>query len=592
MCGIFGYRGNKQTAGQIVVKGLKRLDYRGYDSWGVGILSGKSLSVKKQVGTISDVKNLSLPSGRTAIAHTRWATTGAVTKANAHPHWSTDKSFILAQNGIVENFAELKKDLIAKKYSFVSETDTEVIVRLIEKNLKIEKNYTEAVRKAFLQLEGRNTIIVLNNKGEIYAARNGSPLVVGINTKTREIFLSSDTLSFAPYVDRMIVLDNYQMIVIDQDGEIKMLNIKSGKRSPYKLEKISINTDKIDKEGFDHFMIKEIHETPYIIKQIINQDEQLISAFGRVIRRVHNVYVIGSGTAGFASAQIAFYFRIFGQVNAISLVGADARSYYHLFQKDDLIIAPSQSGETADVIEVLEFAKRKGMKIASIVNMPGSMITRMSDYPFMANAGPEICVMSTKVFSSQIAWGYLVAKSIQGKIQEGKKNLETLRTKIQKYLGNKKNHLILKKLAAKLSKKEHIFLLGKYQNFPIVCEGMVKIIEGAYKHAHALPAGDLKHYAITLVEKGVPVIVAISNDIVKNDMITAINEVRLRGAEVVAIGHDKQENYDWFIPMEDAGETDAIANVIPLQLLAYYMAVKLGNNVDKPRNIAKSVTVK
>jgi glucosamine--fructose-6-phosphate aminotransferase (isomerizing) len=214
----------------------------------------------------------------------------------------------------------------------------------------------------------------------------------------------------------------------------------------------------------------------------------------------------------------------------------------------------------------------------------------MSDFPFMCNAGPEICVMSTKVFVSQIAWGYLLGKSVQGKYQEGIKNLVNLEGIVSKYLKNNNNDL--KKIAKHLAAKKDIFLLGKYQNLAIINEGMVKLIEGTYKHAHAVPAGDLKHYAITLMEKGVPVIVVVSNDQVKNDLSTAINEVRLRGAEVIAIAHEKQDNFDFYIPIVNSGETDAIGNIIPLQLLAYYMAVKLGNNVDKPRNIAKSVTVK
>jgi len=592
MCGIFGYKGNKQNAGQIVVEGLKRLDYRGYDSWGVGVVSKGSLVVKKQVGKISDVGNLDLPSSNTAIAHTRWATTGAVTQINAHPHTSSDGSFILAQNGIVENFVELKKSLAEKKYKFISETDTEVIVRLIEESLKTEKKHLDAIRQAFLKLEGRNTIILLNNAGEIYAARNGSPLVVGINSKTDEIFLSSDTLSFAPYADQMIVLENNQMVFIDNDKKIKLFDIKSGHPHEYKIERLTIHASKIDKEGYDHFMLKEIYDTPYVIRQIINQDSKKIAEFAQVIKAAKHVYVIGSGTAGFASAQIAFYLRILGKINAISLVGADARSYYNMFQKDDLIIAPSQSGETADVIEVLEFAKEIGMKIASIVNMPGSMITRMSDFPFMCNAGPEICVMSTKVFSSQISWGYLIAKAVQGEFEEGIKNLTVLAATINEYLADTNNLNILKSLAEKLSEKQHIFLLGKYQNLAIINEGMVKMIEASYKHAHAVPAGDLKHYAITLMEKGVSVIVVVSNDMIKNDINTSIDEVRLRGAEVTAVAHNKQENYDFYIPVKDTKETDAIGNIIPLQLLAYYMAVKLGNNVDKPRNIAKSVTVK
>jgi len=593
MCGIFGYKGIQNNAGEIVIEGLKRLDYRGYDSWGVGVATGTDIKVIKDIGKIGDVADFAkLPPSHFAIAHTRWATTGSVTKINAHPHLSSDKSFALAQNGIVENFEELKEELQNKNYKFISETDTEVIVRLIEEEQKSHKSFMMAMRSAFLRLHGRNTIIVLCQDGTIYAARNGSPLVLGINTKTKDIYLSSDTLSFAPYVDKLIVVDNNQMVTVNNQQQIEIIDAQNGKQLHYQLEDMMLKADKIDKEGYDHFMLKEIHETPYVIRQIINQDKVPLHQFADVVKSAKHVYIIGSGTAGFAASQIAFYLRVYGGVNAVSLVGADARSHYTIFQKGDLMIAPSQSGETADVIEVLEYAKDKGLKIASIINMPGSIITRMSDYPFMCNAGPEICVMSTKVFSSQIAWGYLLAKTVQGEYEKGKNNLEILATKSDTYLNNSQIIQQIVKLADNLASKEDIFILGKYQNLAIINEAMVKIIEGTYRHAHAIPAGDLKHYAITLMEKGVPVIAIVSDDIVKNDVITSINEVRLRGAHVIAIAHGNHTNYDYYIEAIDSQETDAIGNIIPLQLLAYYMAVKLGNNIDKPRNIAKSVTVK
>lgn len=279
-------------------------------------------------------------------------------------------------------------------------------------------------------------------------------------------------------------------------------------------------------------------------------------------------------------------------MHAVSLIGAEASDYYHLFTKDDVIIAPSQSGETADVLEALEHARSKKTKIASLVNMPGSMITRMSDYPFMSMAGPEICVMSTKIFVSQIAWGYLLAKTVQGNYSEGKRNLQSLVRVMSDYLHSKNVLTQIKSLADRLKQSKHIFLLGKAQNLQIVKEGMVKLVEGSYIHAHALPAGDLKHYAITLMEPGVSVIVVISNDEVKEDVLNAVNEVNARGASVIGISPANHERFTFHLQVSDLGETSAILTILPLQLLAYYLAVALGNNVDKPRNIAKSVTVK
>lgn len=591
MCGIYAYRG-QQNASDVILNGLKRLDYRGYDSWGVGVVNNNTISIEKNVGKVDDIIHpLSLPSSTVGIGHTRWATHGAVTQVNAHPHYSTDKSFILAQNGIVENYEELKKMLVAKGYQFITQTDTEVIVRLIEDIHKEEKNLLSAVRNAFLLLQGRNTIIILTKNGEMIAARNGSPLVIGINQKMKELYLSSDTLSFAPYVNKMVVVENGQLVYSQTKNDFQIYEISTNNEVKYVLEDMKMKNSVVDKAGFDHFMLKEIYENPAVIKQLTTQDKIIYEKLSQAIITSHRVYCIGSGTAGIAAAQVAFYLRAYAGVNAISIVGADAQEYYNLFNKDDLIIAPSQSGETADVLEVLEVAKKKGVKIASYVNMPGSMITRMSDYRFMAEAGPEICVMSTKVFISQLAWGYLVAKSIQNH-EEGSRNLIDLSQKMYAYINEEKNHQDIKNLAKILAEKKDIFLLSKYQNFQIVKEGMVKIIEASYHHAHAIPAGDLKHYAITLMENGVPVIAVLSNDPVKSDIINAVNEVKARGATIIGIGPEKHESFDYYLPVPDTSETSAIMNVVPLQLLAYYLAVEMGNNVDKPRNIAKSVTVK
>ncbi len=586
MCGIFGYVGPK-NAPEIILEGLKRLEYRGYDSWGIAV-TADVISVNKQIGAIGDLDKLaSLPPSSAGIGHTRWATHGAITQPNAHPHSSTDKSFVLAQNGIVENYQKLKKELIKKGYKFESETDTEVIVRLIEDKRGSKDDLQEAVREAFLELEGRNTIIVLTKDGQIISCRNGSPLVIGNNKE--EMFFSSDTLSFAPYSNSVLVVENGQMVC--WNGKLEVRDIKTNKSLPVHFEKINFKSSKVDKEGYDHFMLKEISESPYVINQVINQVEDIIS-LAKVTNLAKNIYTVGAGTAGIAASQIAFYLRVYSKTAAISLTAADALDYFDLFEAGDLIITPSQSGESADVLEVLEKAKERQVKIASYVNMPGSTMSRMSDYKLMSNAGPEICVMSTKVYTSQIAFGYLLAKAISGKEKEGVINLKGLAKEIENYLDSGANHDLIKGLAKKLALEKHIFLLGKYQNLNIVKEGMIKIIEGSYIHAHGMPAGDLKHYAITLMEKGVPVIVAVSEDKARTDVINAVSEVRARGAWVVGISSKAHDSFDYHIPVPETGETSAIMNIIPLQLLAYYMASELGNNVDKPRNIAKSVTVK
>lgn len=598
MCGIFGYIGNK-NASEIVMTGLKRLEYRGYDSWGIAVIDTDieehhpdRIKVTKKVGSIGDYSdNLNLPFSFFGIGHTRWATHGSVNEVNAHPHYSTDRSFVLAQNGILENFEILKKKLIEKGYQFKSQTDTEVIVRLIEDKLKTIPDLKTALQSAFLKMEGRNTIILITNKGQIIAARNGSPLVIGKNDDTGELFLSSDTLSFAPFASKVIVIDNGELVEVS-DNHVRISDIKTGEEIQKTFEQIDFETQIIDKEGFEHFMLKEIFDSPYVIRTLANQPKQDYIKLAEAIKSADKVYTIGSGTAGVAASQIAYFLRYFGHVDATGLVGADATEYLPLITLRDLIIAPSQSGETADVLEVLEQLKDKGVKIATFVNMPGSTMSRISDYKFLSQAGPEICVMSTKVFVSQIAWGYLLSKTVEGSWENGAENLKDLAVKLEEYLKTEDNLTNIKSLADYLKDKKDIFLLAKGQNYQIIREGMIKLIEGSYKHAHAIPSGDLKHYAITLMEDGVPVLAVTSNDSVQSDVRNAINEVKARGAQVIGISPKQLPNLDFYLPVPDTGETSSILNVIPLQLLAYFIAVKLKNNVDKPRNIAKSVTVK
>ena len=590
MCGIFGYVGERRDATEAVMEGLRRLDYRGYDSWGVAVLDASEIKVEKQVGVVSKERP-TLPGATVGIGHTRWATHGKVSVPNAHPHYASEKSFVLAHNGIVENVDALRKQLKEDGYEFHSETDTEAIVRLVEKKRKTTKSLEEAVRRAFKELLGRNTIIVLADNGDIIAARNGSPLVLGESGDKRELYFSSDVFSFAPHVSDILVLNNGEMAVC-RGQRFTIIDIATGKKIKPGFEKNMLKDVSVDKGGYTHFMEKEIREAPFVIQQVVGEEDAKYKKLAAAIKKARNVYCIGSGTAGAAAAQTAYYLREFAGVNAKELIGAEANEYRPLIGKGDILLAPSQSGETADVLEILEYAKSKKASIASQVNMPGSMMTRLSDYAFMANAGPEICVMSTKIFVSQIAWGYLVAKAAQGKLADGKKNLLAAARAIEKMLADEKYVDEIRVLANMLSKKEHIFLLGKGQNMQIMKEGMVKIIEGSYKHAHAIPAGDLKHYAITLMEAGVPVIVAISNDAVKADVLNAVHEVSARGAEVLGLAPENHDGFAQCLHVPDTKETSAIVNVIPLQLLAYHMAVKLGNNVDKPRNIAKSVTVK
>lgn len=589
MCGIFGYVGSSREAPGAVMEGLKKLEYRGYDSWGVATLGSGGIEIEKKVGMVAEYP-LSIQ-GETAIGHTRWATHGAVTNANAHPHYASDRSFALAHNGIVENTDTLRAQLQKKGYTFVSQTDTETIVYAIEEKRKKTKNLTDAVRSAFKELAGRNTILVLADDGLVVGARNGSPMVVGLGAGKNEIYFSSDVLSFSTHVKSVVVLENGQMATTRGNG-LEVFDISSGKKVKFIVEKNAIIGASPDKGAYPHYMIKEIMESPFTVRAVSKQKDADLRKLAHAIKKARKVFTIGSGTAGAAAAQMAFYLREYGNIPATSLIGAEASEWYGLLGKDDLLIALSQSGETADVLEVLEIAKKYGAKIASYVNMPGSMMSRMSDFSYMAEAGPEICVMSTKIFTSQIAWGYLVAKTVQGKLKHGKSEILSLSRHMTKFLAHRENMAAIAALAPRMADHSHLFILAKGQNLQIAREAMVKIIEGSYIHAHAIPSGDLKHYAITLMDTGVPVIAIMSRDELEGDVINAVHEVKARGAFVSGVASHAIKECDETLLVPDTKETSAIMNIIPLQLLAYHMAVHLGNNVDKPRNIAKSVTVK
>lgn len=596
MCGIFGYVG-KDNAARKIIAGLKRLEYRGYDSWGVAVIERtddgqNKIVVHKKVGQIGNLDELNdfknLPNSNMGIGHTRWATHGGVTFVNAHPHFSTDKSFVVAQNGIVENYQQLKKMLIDKGYKFKSQTDTEVIVRLIEDKLQTQKSLKQAVRKAFLQLEGRNTIILMTSDGQqVLAIRNGSPLVIGLGKD--EYFFASDTLSFADKTNRAIFINNFDMVYY-HNNKLDLIDVKSDRPLPIKIKKLADDDVDISKEGYEHFMLKEIVEQQHTIVSAVQYSPTELEPLLKAIQKAKTVYTIGAGTAGFAAGQIAYFLRKIAKIKAIELKSYEISSYQQLVNKNDLLIAVSQSGETADTLEAVEVFKERGAKIASIVNMLGSTLTRISDFAYFSRTGPEICVASTKAFTAQIAWGFVVAQALIGKYKSAQATILRISKQLAHYFTPSlfQNY---KRLAKKMIGYEHFFILGRGQNYYIALEGALKIKEISYKHFEGFAAGELKHGVIALIEKNVPTFVIVDSA-EKNNMLAAAAEVKARGAYVVGIADENNDLFDNFIPCVPSSDFDSLTNVIPFQLISYYMALQLKRNPDKPRNLAKSVTVK
>lgn len=589
MCGIFGYSGQR-SASKTIVDGLKRLEYRGYDSWGVAVKIKNEIKIVKKIGKIGDVKkNLEMGISSLGIGHTRWATHGGVTQNNAHPHYSTDKSFVVAQNGIVENFQDLKISLSQKGYEFNTQTDTEVIVRLIEEKLKRSSDFPEAIRLAFLDLKGRNTIIVLDAKNnQVIAIRNGSPLVVGLGEN--EIFISSDTMSFSERTNKVIFIDNFQMVKI-RGNEVEIYDINLNKKLDVESQKLDNTQVKFDKGEYKYFTLKEIVEQQHTIREAVSYSDEELEPLAKAIKKARGVYTVGAGTAFFAAGQIAYFLRKYSQIQAIELKAYEVDSYVNNFTKDDVLIVVSQSGETADTIEVIRFAKEKGVKIACIVNMVGSTIPRMSDFVYLSRSGPEIAVASTKAFTAQVSWGLLLAMNLVGKHHQAQEDVLNLSKSLQDGFFSDRNFVKYKKLAKKLAKHEHFFVLGKGQNYYAALEGALKVKEITYKHFEGFAAGELKHGVIALIEKGTPVFLLVSKDENEADMVSAVAEVKARGAWVIGVGSENNDLFDDFLKIPESKYLDIITHVISFQILAYYLGVELGFDPDKPRNLAKSVTV-
>jgi len=587
MCGIYAYAG-PQNATTLIVQGLKRLEYRGYDSWGVAVIHKDSIKISKKVGPVGDLKKVqNLPYANIGIGHTRWATHGGVTQFNAHPHCSTDKSFVVAQNGIVENYQQLKQVLLKKGYRFITQTDTEIIVRLIEEKLKHFTSLKEATRQAFLELKGRNTIVVLSQKNQqIIAIRYGSPLVAGLGKK--ELFLASDALSFANQTNKVIFINDWEMVIYQKE-ELQLFDLKTNQKIKNKIATLDHQTIRISKQNFDSFYLKEIFEQTTTLKTAALYSYQELKPLIQAVRQAGRIFTLGAGTASYAAGQGAYWLRELSKIPAYDLKAYEINSWQNVFKKNDVLIACSQSGETADTLEAIKLAKNKGVRIASIVNMIGSTLTRESDFPFFLRSGPEISVVSTKAFTAKLSWFLLLAYALKNKIAQGKKIINKTAQEVSVFT-TKNYQKRVRALAKKLVNNQHLFVLGQDALYYISLEGALKIKEVSYLHAEGFSSGELKHGVIALIEKRTPVIGLVSKN--QSNTLNALAEVKTRGAWIIGVSQENNELYQDWLPLPNLSISTPIVSIIPLQLLGYCLAREKDLNPDKPRNLAKSVTVK
>ncbi|HBF20296.1 MAG TPA: glutamine--fructose-6-phosphate transaminase (isomerizing) [Cryomorphaceae bacterium] len=613
MCGIVGYLGERNAV-PVIINGLKRLEYRGYDSAGIAILNGSGLKLAKCKGKVSDLENKmasGFGEGTMGIGHTRWATHGVPNDLNAHPHKSSSGDLVLIHNGIIENYASIKEALIARGCSFRSETDTEVLVNLIEdikdaENISLEK----AVRAALNQVIGAYAIAVFSvkNPDQIVVAKKGSPLVVGIGED--EFFIASDATPFLEYTKKAVYLEDDEMAVVQKGKELKVRSIKSNKPIDPYVHQLKMDLESIEKGGYPHFMLKEIYEQSKSIQDTLRgrllADKGMIKMSGVFdyhdkLLNADRFIIIGCGTSWHAGLVAEYIFEDLARVPVEVEYASEFRYRNPIITEKDVVIAISQSGETADTLAALKLAKEKGATIFGICNVVGSSIARETHAGAYTHAGPEIGVASTKAFTAQVAVLSLIAldiannKGLLSKTQfrQYLSELDAIPAKIEKMLESDAQTRYI----SELYKNAHNFLyLGRGYNFPVALEGALKLKEISYIHAEGYPAAEMKHGPIALIDENMPVVVIAPKSGQYEKIVSNIQEVKARNGKVIAVVSNGDSEIaqlaDHVIEVEDTLEVfSPLITTIPLQLLSYHIAVMRGCNVDQPRNLAKSVTV-
>lgn len=587
MCGIFAYVGKRNDAAEVVLEGLKLLEYRGYDSWGIAVKKDKKIVVDKHVGKIGEAK-VNLPPSSLGIGHTRWATHGGVTVANAHPHLDCRKTISVVHNGIVENFLDLKEILLKKGHKFVSETDTEIIAHLVEENLKKE-GFASSVRDAFGKLKGLNAIVVAYAPSkEIVVAKNGSPLILGVGKG--EFFVASDASGIIDHTKKVVFLEDNQMLILGES--LKLINLPEGKEIKPQYHTIDWKFEKTDRGKFDHFFLKEIYEQPHIINNIAYNYKEETKKLSRLIAEAFGTFMLACGTASYAGLAGTYLFSRVAKKHVNFSIGSEFVYLEDYITDKTLVIPISQSGESVDVIEPVMRAKEKGATVVALVNVLGSTLYRQADQKVLLGAGVEKAVVATKSFIAMVGVIILTAYTLADRQTQGEELLIKASENVKEILKKKSINNILD-LAKKLKKKEHIYVIGRGLSYATALEVTLKLKESSYIHAEGFAGGELKHGVIALIEKGTPCIVICPNDETYDDIVSNAEEVKARGGFIIGIGPKNNKVFDRFLQTADISDATMIPQVVIAQLLAYFLALERGvKDPDKPRNLAKSVTVK
>jgi glutamine---fructose-6-phosphate transaminase (isomerizing) len=586
MCSIIGYIGNTAAA-QVLVKGLKRMEYRGYDSVGVATICNKQIEVRKGVGKVSEVDNsvkLHAMTGNVGIGHTRWATHGGVNDANAHPHKSSTGKIAIVHNGIIDNYEILKDELEKKGYFFKSKTDSEIISNLLQYNLDKTRDVKKSIIQTVSSLKGEYSFVAIFEKGMLVAAKFHEPLIIGIGKSG--YFVSSDVLGFVEHTDEVIYPDNGEIVIIDSKG-IQFFDF-AGDPVRHQITKISREFADVHKGKYAHFTLKEISEQAITITKTGETTQNQIEEITSLLKNTKNIYVTGSGTSYNAALVAKHLFLKYGKIKIEPIMSSEVRFYPDYFDEQSLLIALSQSGESADVLEAVKIASNNGAKVTAILNNMASSLAQICSCSIGLNCGPEIGVAATKSFTSQLAILYKIASGLSNGLL--RPNFEQISQSIDEIL---LHHEHICRIAKELKNASDIYVLGRGIHFPIASEAALKLKELTYIHAEGLPGGELKHGPLALMDSNVYVIIINPNDSTYLDTLSSAHEIKARGAKIIGISDKNNDVYDHWIRIPSITEPfSPLLEIVPIQLLAYYSALEKQTDPDYPRNLAKSVTVK
>ncbi len=586
MCSIIGYLGDI-SATKILVSGLKRMEYRGYDSAGVATFADSQIRVKKGVGRVEQVNistNLQTLPGNIGIGHTRWATHGGVNETNAHPHLSSSGQIAIVHNGIIDNYKELKEILQNRKYFFKSETDSEIIANLLQYHYDTTKDIRLSIIKTVNELKGDYSFVAVFPDGTLGAARFHEPLIVGVGKNG--YFISSDVLGFIEHADDVIYPDNGEIVIVNFNG-IELFDF-TGMPVRHQITKISKEFADAYKGDYAHFTLKEIFEQPLTVLRAGENTRKELESFANAIKDAKQLYITGSGTSYNAALVAKHLFLKYGKKKIETIISSEARFYPDYFDKQSVLIALSQSGESADVIEAVKIAKNNGSSIFSIINSMTSSLAQISSISVGLNCGPEIGVAATKSFTSQLSVIYKIADMICDTQIEF--DLQKISSSMNKVLGS---HLEIQKVARDIKHASDIYIIGRGIHYPIALEAALKLKELTYIHAEGLPGGELKHGPLALMDSNSFVIAVNPNDSTYMDTLTSAREIKARGAKIIGISDIPSDVYNYWIEIPKTNESSyPFVEIIPIQILAYYAALEKDTDPDYPRNLAKSVTVK